>query len=320
MKTIVYMKFGSHLYGTNTEESDSDFKGIYMPSSREILLNQVQKSITNNSKSDSTQKNSKDDQDSQFYSLHYFILNLAMSGDTSALDMLHAPDNMIIENSTPWKTIVRNREKFYTKSLSSFVGYARTQASKYGIRGSRLNDAERVLNFIKTNKDYETKSIKLKDVWDSLPMGEHIFKLDPDPNGVRMYEVCGRRIGETTQLAYLFSVVQKFYEAYGLRAQQAANNEGIDWKAVSHALRAAYQMKELLTQKTITFPLKEASFLRDIKQGKYHFAKEVSPLLDSLMIELEELTLKSDLPEKPNRKFWEDFLVGQCKLEIQFYS
>ena len=28
---IVLMKFGSHLYGTNTENSDTDLKGIYMP-------------------------------------------------------------------------------------------------------------------------------------------------------------------------------------------------------------------------------------------------------------------------------------------------
>lgn len=38
MDLIVKMKFGSHLYGTNTEDSDVDYKGVFLPSKKEILL------------------------------------------------------------------------------------------------------------------------------------------------------------------------------------------------------------------------------------------------------------------------------------------
>lgn len=38
MNKILEMKFGSHLYGTNTPNSDLDYKAIYLPTAREIIL------------------------------------------------------------------------------------------------------------------------------------------------------------------------------------------------------------------------------------------------------------------------------------------
>ena len=40
----------------------------------------------------------------------------------------------------------------HPKNLNSFVNYARRQASKYGIKGSRLNAALQVLTILKSNK------------------------------------------------------------------------------------------------------------------------------------------------------------------------
>ena len=191
---------------------------------------------------------------------------------------------------------------------------ARRQASKYGIKGSRLNDAKMVLDYVGNRGIYSygpgSPEVKLKDVWDDLPIGENIIKhIDVDSNGVKMYEVCNRKIGETSTLLYLYDVVKKFHDAYGARAKQAADNKGIDWKAVSHALRAAYQIKELLIDNTISFPLKEADYLIKVKQGKLDFLKDVSPKLDELMDEVELLTKCSDLPEQVDTKYWDDFII-----------
>ena len=143
MDLIVKMKFGSHLYGTNTEDSDVDYKGVFLPDKRDILLNQIPKCRSISTGND-LMKNSPDDVDEEIYSLHYFI-KLACDGQTVAIDMLHAPDNMLIESSDIWNKIVKQKQRFYTKNLNSFVNYARRQASKYGIKGSRLNAAQQVL-------------------------------------------------------------------------------------------------------------------------------------------------------------------------------
>ncbi len=71
MHEIVKMKFGSHLYGTATEKSDLDFKGIFLPSNREILLGKIPKSIKYDTGNDHS-KNSPEDIDEEIYSLHYF--------------------------------------------------------------------------------------------------------------------------------------------------------------------------------------------------------------------------------------------------------
>jgi predicted nucleotidyltransferase len=137
---------GPQLYGTATENSDTDYKGVYLPTEKEILLNRVPKSY-NYKTGNGVTKNTKDDIDIEIFSLHYFI-KLACEGQTVALDMLHAPEDMIIEKSPLWDYIVANRHKFYTKNLQIFIGYARSQASKYGIRAGRLGNIRQVINFL----------------------------------------------------------------------------------------------------------------------------------------------------------------------------
>jgi hypothetical protein len=314
MKTIVKLMFDSHLYGTNTPDSDQDFKGVFLPSKEQILLGKIPKSIDESTKKENQLKNTSKDVDFETYSLHYFIY-LACEGETVALDMLHAPDNMIIEKSHIWNLIVAERERFYTKNLKAFVGYARRQASKYGIKGSRLNDAQKVLDALKRVND-STNRCRLLDIWPILPTGEHIFKHPPNENGERMYEVCGRKIGEKVTLQYAQETVKRFVDNYGERARKAADNEGIDWKAVSHACRAAYQVKQILLENTIVFPLKEAKFLKSVKCGELDYQTIVAPKLEDLMTEVEELSLKSNLPDKVDRKFWDRFIINVLEDEM----
>lgn len=178
MNKIVEIKFGSQLYGTNSESSDTDIKGIFLPSKEEVLLGRIPKSInTTTKKGDS--KNSSDDVDTEMYSLHYFI-KLACEGQTVALDMLHAPNEMcdinrqvsykLVESkfldkriagkqhkielpslSNIWLDLQANRSRFYTKNLDAFVGYCRRQASKYSCRGSRLDTVDKVIKILKEN-------------------------------------------------------------------------------------------------------------------------------------------------------------------------
>jgi predicted nucleotidyltransferase len=302
MDFIVKMKFGSHLYGTDTENSDIDYKGIYLPSREEILLGNIPKcrSFTTGNYED---KNSPGDVDEEIYSLHYFI-KLACDGQIVAMDMLHAPEEFLIETSIIWKTIVRQKNKFYTKNLNSFVSYARRQASKYGIKGSRLNAASRVLTLLKS----KNPKFKLRNIWDQLPRIEHCYETGVDPNGLRQFQICGKTFQESSSIGYVIPILEKFYDDYGQRAKLAAENKNVDWKAISHALRAAIQTKEIMTQGTITFPLKDAPFLMKVKAGKLDYTTEVAPVLESLMDEVEKLVTHSNLPEKVDIDYWDRFI------------
>ena len=304
------MIFGSHLYGTSTENSDTDYKGVFMPSEEQILLGKIPKSY-NQSTGKSDSKNSSEDIDTEIYSLHYFI-KLALEGQTVAIDMIHAPNQFILESSDIWLDIVRNKRKFYTKNLNAFVGYARRQASKYGIKGSRL-DASKTVYDILISHDPE---IKISNIWNKLPENEYCKFLGKNQNGIKEYQVCGRTIQETGKIGYCADVVKKFYENYGERAKQAAQNKGIDWKAVSHAVRAAIQVKMILVDGDIKFPLPQADLILKIKQGKLDYLTEAGPILENMMSEVEELSLKSNLPSKPDYEFWERFIIDNVRKKI----
>lgn len=314
MNIIMRTVFGSHLYGTDTSDSDRDFKGIFMPSMEQIMLNRVPKSIKHDTKLGDS-KNTSDDIEEEFYSLHYFI-ELASKGETVALDMLHAPEHYLTHTSDTWRGIVSNRDKFYTKNLKALVGYARKQAAKYGIRGSRLHDTKRVMNYL---KPFLLEEKRLSDVWFGLPKGEHIREISPSPqsNDLPMYEVCGRKVQSTAHVRYAYDMYEKFYNDYGDRARQAAENTGIDWKAVSHAIRAGYQIKEILTEGTITFPLKEKDFVLDVKLGKLDYTSIVAPELEGLIDECDGLAEKSSLPENVDKKFWDGFLFSEI---VDYYK
>jgi predicted nucleotidyltransferase len=310
MRIIVKMIFGAHLYGTATSDSDVDYKGIFLPTKEELLLGRIPKSH-NYSTGREESRNTKNDIDIELYSFHYFI-KLACDGQTVAMDMLHAPENMILQKSKIWDAIVRNKQKFYTKNLRSFIDYARRQASKYGIKGSRINAALQVLEILKK----EDSSKKMREVWNQLPRVEHCYDVAPAPNGMRQYQVCGKSFQESATIGYVIPIIEKFYNDYGRRAKLAAENKNIDWKAVSHALRAAYQTKEILTENTINFPLRTADFLIKVKQGKLDYLSEVGPVLETLMEEVESLALTSNLPETVDRKFWDQFICQTLGREL----
>ena len=89
-------------------------------------------------------------------------------------------------------------------------------------------------------------------------------------------------------------------------------NESVDWKAMSHAIRAAYEVQSLLTIGDLEFPLKCADMLVEVKTGKCDFEKVLSTL-ERLMDSVESLSKSSVLPERVNQKYWDDFVVNEVK-------
>jgi hypothetical protein len=303
-------KFGSHLYGTDTPESDTDYKGIYMPEPMEICLGNIPKSINLNT-NNSHDKNSSEDVDVEIYSLHHFI-HLACKGETVALDMLHTNDECLVTSSRIWRQLVNNKHHFYTKNLKAFVGYARKQAAKYGVKGSRLDAAKEFIEFCDHwIKEYTvaTKTCcgRLKSIWHLLPINEHSRVIGKNPNGLKQYQICGKTLQESQNLVYVRDIMQKFLDQYGARAKLASENKGIDWKAMSHAIRAALQVRSILENRRLSFPLPEAKQLREVKQGLVPFALVLS-WLEDLMEEVESLTERSTLPPVVNSGYWKGWL------------
>lgn len=312
---IMKCKFGSTLYGTSGPNSDIDIKGIAFQSSKDFILNGPKKHIEYSSTGSNDSKNSSEDIDIEIYTIHAFIKH-ALDGQTVAMDMLHCPDNMLIESSYIWQEIRKNRSKFYSKNIDSFISYALGQASKYGIKGSRLNDANSVLNWMNDQIFINGKDTKLSEcALSTFPKGEHILWHESDANGIPMIEVCNRKFNINTKLHYAKDIVQKFYDNYGERAKLAQENNFCDFKALSHAFRAAYQTKQLFQEGDITFPLKDAEFIKKVKYGELSY-NDIAPILEDLIDEVKDIKEKCSLPEIPDREFWNNWLYEIMQFRI----
>ncbi len=93
--------------------------------------------------------------------------------------------------------------------------------------------------------------------------------------------------------------LQADLRGYGHRALLAEKNEGVDWKAMMHALRVTREAEELLLHHTITYPRPEAELLLGIRKGELPY-KQVAELLEEGLLRLEECQRLSTLPEKPD--------------------
>ena len=307
-EVIATIKHGSHLYGLNTAESDTDYKSIVLPSEYDILNGNTHFS-TSESTGDPEGKNGAGDTDTEVFSLQKF-LKLAIGGEMVVMDMLHCKPDDVVACGRPdiWLWLVNIREKFYTKNLQDYVAYARKQAAKYGVRGSRLNTIQDALVVIDAACS-EDNNQKFGTIFDKMPINEY-SKLWTDDANNHFFEIVGRKLQCTIPVKTARAVLGRIYDQYGHRAKLAASNEGIDWKAISHVLRGGYQARAIFSTGTFAYPLVETSYIKAVKAGELDYITQVQPTLEALMEELIVLSENSDLPEEVDAGVMNDELMN----------
>jgi hypothetical protein len=315
MDLIVKMRFGSHLYGTATHESDLDLKGVYLPEAHDILLQRVKATVTSNRVKAAGQKNEAGDVDNEVYSLQRY-LDLLAEGQTVALDMLFAPDAVMTISPSPWwREIQANGHRLISRRATSFVQYCRQQANKYGIKGSRVAAARKVLALLTIAQERLGNTAKLEliaaQLADLATTAEHVALVDLPSSGdrpVRHLEVCDRKMSFWASLKTAREIAQRLVNEYGQRALQAELNEGVDWKALSHAVRVGREALELFQSGRITFPLPYADHVLSIKRGIVPY-KTVAMEIEQLLEEVEGAARASNLPEEPDKALIEDLVT-----------
>lgn len=326
-ETIVEIKFGSHLYGTNTPSSDLDLKAVHIPDGKDILLQRVRGSVGFDQRAkEPGEKNVSSDIDHESYSLQKY-LTLLSEGQTVALDMLFAPSWALTMKAAPlWRTIFHHRHRLITKKSSSFLGYCRTQANKYGIRGSRVAAVREAVKLLEIGMLYHSPASKLSVLAGLLegPDGQFEFSSIVDqtmPNGtkVRHWEICNRKMPYTASIKSAHDLMTRMVAEYGERALLAERNEGIDWKALSHAVRVGEEAKELLQTGEITFPLPYKAEILAIKLGQIPYA-EVAGRIEALLDEVERLAPLSGLPDEPDHDLIDELVWNSHAKSVESFK
>jgi len=312
--TLMRVRFGSHLYGTATPKSDTDFKGVHLPSARGILLCQPEEYLDYGTKPDPSRKNTAEDVDDDSFSLRRFFQMLS-KGDMVAIELLFAPADQLLTTTPQWSEIMTHRHRLLTRECKGFVGYCQRQAAKYGVKGSRMATLRALLSILDEAIEAHGTQAKMADFGDTwqgfAASHEHAEILDiPNPDGSENLHlnVCDRKMGWSVTIKTARDVWNKVFEAFGARARAAEANEGIDWKAVSHAVRVGQQACELLETGKITFPRPNVDELLSIKRGERSY-DVVAPMLETLLERVETLSRKSALRETFDQEFADHLII-----------
>lgn len=307
---LVYLTiFGSGLYGTGTGSSDLDLRGIFLPSLPSVILCKAKKSL-HHSTGVNESRNSPADIDIDLWSVENWILHLLPEGDMGALDLLFSPSNApcVLYDDGLLDPVFQNPLRFLNLAGNdAYVRYCIGQAKKFGIKGSRLGALRLVWRWLQSHETPGKLADYLQEIAEKCGHGQYCFvKKLPDGPALAL---CGKiHSGGIKMPAFRCRVFQDM-ERFGARAREAEENRGLDFKALSHALRALDQMEQLLLTGRIVFPLASRERLRAVKRGE-------TPWLDLESIitrRLEEVrSLHSRLAGKHiyDRAAAERFLLG----------
>ena len=313
--TLLFLTvFGSHLYGTDAPgTSDMDLRGIFLPSLRSLALHASRRSL-HRSTGDSTRRNAPQDVDMDLWSLQHWLLRLLPDGDTGALDLLFAPSHeaCTIYRSPLLHAVFANPKRLVNmNSGKSYAAYSLRQARKYGIKGSRLGALRRALHWLQDNDGRFHAADRLR------PWINAIVARCDDARFCRIVEtrdgtalnLCGKLHMGSVRMEEFSRRVFADMRRYGESAQEAEHDRGIDFKALSHAVRALCQMEELLRTGRVMFPLQRRETLRTIKRGERSW-RELEPCIIAKLQDVE--TLQSCAP---NRGRHEPDFARRCILD-----
>ena len=279
---------GSLLYGLDHEGSDIDLKAIYLPSKRDLIKGIGMKTYNH--------KNDELDIEIEIKSILSFLKS-AGSCDTNCIDLLHTPDELILNATIMWDQLQEHRKDLYAKNMKGMVGYIKTHSKKYTNKIDRLNEMKDLLPSLSTYPDYT----KLGSVTPRLDLSKFKFiklVLRVCEGDQPYLEVCGKKYLLSASVGKLKEALQAEIKRYGKRSN-SGTDKGIDSKSLSHALRVLLQLKEILITNDLKFPLEDACFVNKVKLGEINDVKIVMDHIDKLYEECMMLIEQSELQEEP---------------------
>lgn len=301
---------GSFLYGLNREGSDVDVKAIYMPTTKDLLLNHCK---TYNRKNDQL------DVEIEIKSYPEFVRSCAKV-DTNCFDLLHSSENMNIVTTPFWEHIKLGRDNLYAQRMKGLVGYIKTHIHKYSHKIERYEDMVKLLD-ICTTLDSQQEGLKVVDLVPFVDSEEYSFKyvkvFEQVQDHEQMYlEVCGKKYIFTWAIEQLITSLRKEISRYGKRTQDGVDN-GLDTKSLSHALRVLVQLEEVLDTSDLVLPLRkeERDLVMSVKLGEKNLDETLGLLDTTFDRVMRKLEIRTDFPEEPSV----DFLVEGYKDYVAQY-
>lgn len=302
--TVIYSSvMGSRLFGCYNENSDWDYKSVHIPTDRQIILGQ------GNNVSDS-----KGEEDKQSFPLKKY-LNLLTKMELNSVELLFstASKTSRFELHPVWKTLWDNKFKILSKDKKPFVGFAKSQAMRYAVRGDRYDTLSTVVEYL---QDIGCPQDKMTKVWSCIQ--DDLTKL----KGVEIIQaeteylsVFGRKVPMGSRLQEAIDIYLKPLKEAGERTRVASGEGGVDWKGLYHAHRVVDEGLELWETGRIVFPLKNCGLYSSIRNQEFTLDKVIKTFMEKLD-KLEALDDTKYLNDTPDTQWAEDFLYDVYFREV----
>lgn len=315
---------GSHLYGTNTPDSDVDTRGIFL-----LPKNYILGFFRNCFKVEDKET------DTMYHEMKSFF-KFAIKCNPNIIEYLFIPSKQMITSSPEWEMIVENRDLFLSnKAKNTFSGYAFAQMKRikhhraWLLHPPKKKPVREDFGMDSNDKSYLSKSqigafneiiaTYLQQIGSYHILKDQLFELNKTHN----YKAI---IKNTTNLD--FDAIRKIApfddnimqalekeKAYGSALVQWQHYQnwlkyrnpfrakleakfGYDTKHGLHLYRLVDECRELMTTGNITFPRPDSEHLLAIKDGIYTF-DQLMEKFEKVNDELEEILKNSILPDNP---------------------
>ncbi len=298
-RLLFLTRFGSDLYGTRVEGiSDTDVRGVFLPMTAPATLEEacMQRGV-HSTTGTAEHKNGPRDEDMDLFPLERWLCQMLPLGNTGALDLLYAPTNpsCTLYCHPAMKEVFDSPLTFLNLSNGTgCLAYCQGQGKSYGMAGTRLGVLYRVLRLLEGEDGRKRLEDVAEDIVARIATPQYC-KLAED-RGLVLAEQC--HMGRT-RVDEVIPRLQKTLQPNMERIELARQNRDIDWKAMSHAVRAIRQQEELLRTGSLHYPLACAQELLRIKKGEYTFA-EVEKLVSDGLAGLEEMRRHSTHASSPD--------------------
>jgi len=298
---------GSYAYGTNTENSDLDIRGIATHSAEDILTRKGFEQVVNEAT------------DTTVYSLEK-IVNLLSNCNPNTIEILGLEPWQYLYIGYIGQELIKNKDMFLSKRAThSFGGYATAQLRRLSNKAVRTVEQEQrekhILASIENARySYPDKYFNYPE--DSIKL--YIDKAIQEDYDTEIFMDVNLKHYPLRDYKSMWSEMQnivKDYSKIGRRNSKAIEHDKLG-KHMMHLIRLYLMCFDILEDgKIITYRKKEHDFLMDIRNGKYlddnkQPTKEFYDIVDEMENKLNYLKDHSPLPDNPDYKRINDFLYN----------
>lgn len=307
-KNIILLGLGgSHAYGTQTETSDLDVRGIALNKKNEILTNQKFEQFVN------------EETDTTIYAFNKMITLLSNCNPNTIELMGLIPEHYLYIHPIG-QELLDNKKLFLSKKAAhSFGGYATAQLRRLDNKSARLLGQEQrehhILNSILSAKDtfpekyfyYQEDSIDL--YVDKAVQEGYDSEVFMD---IRLHHYPLR---DWKSMWSEMNNIVKDYSKIGKRNSKAIEHNKLG-KHMMHLIRLYLMALDIFEkEEIITYRENDLSFLMDIRNGKYltderQPTKEFYEIVDDFEKRLLYAKENTSLPDVPDYKKINDFVAS----------